>query len=106
MRKIPRDLPLILRTEARNQRTPPIDYVIAEDGGRMVHRPEPDVAMAELLDDAATEIARLREALEPFGRVAGLFEHLDDDGGSVMVNVPLSSLRNARALSRRATGGE
>lgn len=71
MRKLQRDLVLILRTEAQNQRTPPIDYVIAEDGGRMVHRPEPDIAMAELLEEAAAalealsaENERLRKALE------------------------------------------
>ncbi|MCH6203402.1 hypothetical protein L3V16_06055 [Brucella ciceri] len=57
MRELPRNLVTILRTEARNQRTPPIDYVIAEDGGRMVHRPEPDIAMAELLEEAATALA-------------------------------------------------
>lgn len=52
-----RDLVTILRTEAKNQRTPPIDYVIAEDGGRMVHRPDPDIAMAELLEEAASALA-------------------------------------------------
>ena len=71
MHELPRDLVTILRTEAKNQRTPPIDYVIAEDGGRMVHRPEPDIAMAELLEEAAAalealsaENERLRKALE------------------------------------------
>jgi hypothetical protein len=64
MRELPRDLVTILRTEARNQRTPPIDYVIAEDGGRMVHTPEPDIAMAELLDEAATALAAERAARE------------------------------------------
>lgn len=62
MHKLPRDLVLILRTEAKNQRTPPIDYVIAEDGGRMVHRPEPDIAMAELLEEAATALTTERAA--------------------------------------------
>ena len=71
MRELPRDLVTILRAEASNQRTPPIDYVIAEDGGRMVHTPEPDIAMAELLEEAAAalealsaENERLRKALE------------------------------------------
>ena len=62
MRELPRDLVTILRAEARNQRTPPIDYVIAEDGGRMVHTPEPDIAMAELLEEAATALASERAA--------------------------------------------
>lgn len=57
MRELPRDLVTILRTEAKNQRNPPVDYVIAEDGGRMVHYPEPDIAMAELLEEAATALA-------------------------------------------------
>lgn len=57
MRELPRDLVTILRTEARNQRTPPIGYVIAEDGGRMVHTHEPDIAMAELLEEAAAALA-------------------------------------------------
>lgn len=64
MRELPRDLVTILRTEAKNQRTPPIDYVIAEDGGRMVHRPEPDIAMAELLEEAASALAAERAARE------------------------------------------
>lgn len=64
MRKLPRDLVTILRTEARNQRTPPIDYVIAEDGGRMVHRPEPDIAMAELLEEAANALEAAAEREE------------------------------------------
>lgn len=78
MHELPRDLVTILRTEARNQRTPPIDYVIAEDGGRMVHTPEPDIAMAELLEEAATaleslsaENERLRKALERVPDQAG-----------------------------------
>jgi len=62
MREIPRDIVTILRTEAKNQRTPPIDCVIAEDGGRMVHRPEPDIAMAELLEEAASALASERAA--------------------------------------------
>lgn len=62
MRELPRDLVTILRTEAKNQRTPPIDYVVAEDGGRMVHRPEPDIAMAELLEEAAAALASERAA--------------------------------------------
>lgn len=62
MRDLHRDLVTILRTEARNQRTPPIDYAIAEDGGRMVHRPDPDIAMAELLEEAATALTTERSA--------------------------------------------
>ena len=64
MHELPRDLVTILRTEARNQRTPPIDYAIAEDGLRMVVRPEPDIAMAELLEEAAAALAEARKALE------------------------------------------
>lgn len=64
MRELPRDLVTILRTEARNQRTPPIDYAIAEDGGRMVVYPEPDIAMAELLEEAATALAARDAELE------------------------------------------
>ena len=63
MRELPR-LVTILRTEAKNQRTPPIDYVIAEDGGRMVHRPEPDIAMAELLEEAAAALAEKDKEIE------------------------------------------
>lgn len=62
MRELPRDLVTILLTEAKNQRTPPIDYVVAEDGGRMVHRPDPDIAMAELLEEAAAALASERAA--------------------------------------------
>jgi len=62
--RLPRDLVTILRTEAKNQRTPPIDYVIAEDGGRMVHRPEPDIAMAELLEEAAAALAEKDKEIE------------------------------------------
>jgi len=83
MRELPRDLVTILRTEAKNQRTPPIDYVIAEDGGRMVHRPEPDIAMAELLEEAAAALAekeaeneRLRKALE--ASASALDEAMED----------------------------
>lgn len=88
MKQIKRDLPLILRTEAGNQWKPPIDYVIAEDGGRMVHCPEPDAAMAELLEEAAAEIESLRarlaekdNALEPFAGVAELVD-LETEGFS------------------------
>jgi hypothetical protein len=69
--RMPRDLATILRTEARNQRTPPIDYAVAEDGGRMVARPEPDIAMAELLEEAAARIAELEAALERIANVVG-----------------------------------
>ena len=62
MRELNRDLVTILLTEAKNQRTPPIDYVIAEDGGRMVRRPDPDIAMAELLEEAAAAIEAAMEA--------------------------------------------
>lgn len=92
MRELPRDLPLILRTEAGNQRKPPIDYGVAEDGLRMVVRPEPDVAMAELLEEAAAALvaaearataaeARVRELVweETLAdRGDGSYEH---DGG-------------------------
>lgn len=69
--RMPRDLATILRTEARNQRTPPIDYAVAEDGGRMVARPEPDIAMAELLEEAAARIAELEAALDRIANVVG-----------------------------------
>ena len=94
MRKLPRDLVLILRTEAKNQRTPPIDYVIAEDGGRMVHRPEPDIAMAELLEEAATALASERaahaetkrerdEALKALEQIAAIEPVSNCDAGSM-----------------------
>jgi len=69
MRELPRDLVTILRTEARNQRTPPIDYAIAEDGLRMVVRPEPDIAMAELLEEAADKLEELAAELETWQTV-------------------------------------
>ena len=88
MRKLPRDLVLILRTEAKNQRTPPIDYVIAEDGGRMAHRPEPDIAMAELLEEAATALASECAAHAETKRALGMMlkEHdiLSGNFGDVM----------------------
>lgn len=90
MRELPRDLVTILRTEASNQRTPPIDYVIAEDGGRMVHTPEPDIAMAELLEEAAAalaardaELVAVKAALsrETGELIDKMAEAIRDDGG-------------------------
>lgn len=52
-----------LRHEAMVCRHPPIEYLVGEDGGRVVHRPDPDYAMAELLEDAAKVIAGLRGAI-------------------------------------------
>lgn len=90
MRELPRDLVTILRAEAKNQRTPPIDYVIAEDGGRMVHTPEPDIAMAELLEEAAAALAaRDAELVAVKAALSGdagelidkMAEAIRDDGG-------------------------
>ena len=55
-RQIPRDLIECLRIEARNAANPPTEYVLAEDGGRAIHKPNPDLDMAELLDQAANRI--------------------------------------------------
>ncbi|MBP8235634.1 MAG: hypothetical protein KAY22_25400 [Rhizorhabdus sp.] len=55
-RQIPRDLVECLRIEARNAANPPTEYLLADDGGRMVHKPKPDFDMAELLDQAANRI--------------------------------------------------
>src|SRR5690606_14045816 len=79
-------------TEAKNQRTPPIDYVIAEDGGRMVHRPEPDIAMAELLEEAAAALAA-RDA-----DLAGLRAELNDCASEIY------ELRAQLAEARKALG--
>lgn len=54
---IPRDLVECLRIEADHARNPPTEYLVADDGGRMVHKPKPDLDMAELLDQAANRIA-------------------------------------------------
>ncbi len=54
--QIPRDLIECLRIEARNAANPPTEYVLAEDGGRAIHKPNPDLDMAELLDQAANRI--------------------------------------------------
>lgn len=55
-RQIPRNLVDCLRIEARNAANPPTEYLIADDGGRMVYKPKPDQDMAELLDQAANRI--------------------------------------------------
>lgn len=73
MHELPRDLVTILLTEARNQRKPPVDYVVAEDGGRKVCRPEPNIAMAELLEEAAAALAA-REPAIPDDFVEALVE--------------------------------
>ncbi|SCW56428.1 hypothetical protein SAMN02927924_01389 [Sphingobium faniae] len=54
--QIPRDLVECLRIEARHAVNPPTEYVVADDGGRMIHKPKPDMDMAELLDQAANRI--------------------------------------------------
>lgn len=46
---------------------------------------------------AEADKARLSEALRPFAAVSSLFDHMNDDGGSVLVNVRLGDLRAARA---------
>jgi|GEM_PF-2691371 len=97
MHERPRDLVTILRTEAKNQRTPPIDYVIAEDGGRMVHRPDPDIAMAELLEEAAAALASERAAHAETRRALEQIEQQLDYGQIDM------ALRIAR---RALEGGE
>lgn len=60
---------------------------------------------ASLIQSQAARIAELEAGLEPFRSVAGLFEHMGDDGGSVLVNVSLGSLRTARALLNKETQG-
>lgn len=95
MRGLPRDLVTILRTEAKNQRTPPIDYVVAEDGGRMVHRPDPDIAMAELLEEAAAALASERAALAEARKALEQIEQQLDYG---QINMALH-------ITRRALGG-
>lgn len=52
---------------------------------------------------AEARVVELEKALEPFARVSSLFDHMNDDGGSVMVNIHLSDLRAAR---RALEGGE
>lgn len=120
MRKLPRDLVLILRTEAKNQRTPPIDYVIAEDGGRMVHRPEPDIAMAELLEEAATALsaeraahAEARKALEQAGDAIDEFyrywtggEQRGSYDGKPERDGLWKAMYEVRAARRALTGGK
>lgn len=56
------------------------------------------IALARHAEAFQRENAELREALKPFASVANYFGHLGDDGGSVMVNIYLGSLRRARAL--------
>jgi hypothetical protein len=63
MERIEIDIEERLRHEAMVCRNPPVEYVVGEDGGRVVHRPNPDYAMAELLEDAAKVVADLRNAL-------------------------------------------
>lgn len=63
MERIHVDIEERLRHEAMVCRHPPIEYLVGEDGGRVVHRPNPDYAMAELLEDAAKTIVDLRHSL-------------------------------------------
>lgn len=51
---------------------------------------------AEDFKNAEAQLAEARKALEPFARVSSLFDHMNDDVGSVMVNIHLSDLRAAR----------
>ena len=60
MQRIKIDILERLTIEARNARNPPIEYPVAEDGLPYVHRPEPDLDMADLLDEAIAEIRALR----------------------------------------------
>lgn len=60
MQRIEIDILERLTVEARNARNPPIEYPIAEDGKPCVHRPKPDLDMADLLDAAIAEIKALR----------------------------------------------
>lgn len=53
--------------------------------------------------EASARVRALEEGLEPFAVLAKFFEHMPDDGGSVMCNVALSAIRRARAL---LDGGE
>lgn len=53
------------------------------------------------------ELVRMRKALEPFSHVTRLFDHLSDDGDSVLVNLFLSDLREARAaLAAQGDGAQ
>lgn len=104
MRKLPRDLVLILRTEAKNQRTPPIDYVIAEDGGLMVHQPDPDIAMSELLEEAASALAakdaELAEAVQEIEQLKNLVG--DPEGTAAHAEAFLARAERAEAGERAA----
>jgi len=53
-----------LAVEARNQRHPPVEYVYDPHGNRAVHHPQPDIDMADLLEDARSEILWLRAELD------------------------------------------
>lgn len=111
MRKLPRDLVLILRTEAKNQRTPPIDYVIAEDGRRMALRPGPDIAMAELLEEAAAaleaqaaELAAVKEMYAREGAKA-LYELERADRAEAQLAEARKALEEAREVVDACAGG-
>jgi hypothetical protein len=71
-------------------------------------RNEWDMGRVAIFDESADRIealerenAELRDALKPFASVARFFEHLSDDGGSVMVNLSLADFRRARRLAEQ-----
>lgn len=64
IRKIEReDILDAIEHEIAMLRNPPPEYILAEDGGRMVIHQSPDVGMAEFFEEISAEIARLRYAL-------------------------------------------
>ena len=65
---------------------------------QLLHQQEDQIIEFERqLAERDADLVWARAALEPFDRVSSLFDHMTDDGGSVLVNVRLSELRAARA---------
>lgn len=103
MRELPRDLPIILRTEAANQRHPPIDYAIAEDGGRMIVKPDPDMAMAELLEEAAAALDRAEAARdEAISQLSGISRSLGEAEGKLAASEMAGIVEGWKARAERA----
>lgn len=67
--------------------------------------PDNILSLIDRLATLQSELDEARGALEPFAKIARLFDHMTDDGGSVLVNVRLGDLRRARAATR-TTGGD
>lgn len=49
-------------------------------------------------NEARDRIRALEEALGPFGALAFHFDHLEDDGGSILVSVFLGHIRRAKQV--------